>query len=280
MLWEIPLGGRGGPCQTLFLGTAASSSPVLTCGNNARKQPAGDYFGERRNISGVSLSRPRAQKHAVTSLCTLKQMHRIHHQSPRAASQQRAKESPVPDFQDPNVPALLGCIAIFFYPPLLFFFPVYLYWDVGPPIQCVCVCGTRSWKEFCRMIGFPCQALTNTPTSYGIPSHAAEDVAPSCLFPVKPLIWKQTQCLRWCLEAAAGIRGVLVGVARSGATGKRKKDTQDAFYSEFKSDLVLTPTLPKQMNHVCGILIGQDFLLWQVDIPNVLFQKNTIPLTI
>lgn len=158
-----------------FLGTASSSIPP--CGNNTRKQPAGDYSGERRNLSGVSLSRLRLRKHAVTSLCALQSdsytsTTRVP-KSKAAAFQQRAEESPAPDCAP----------RPFFPPPLFFFFPVHVYWDVVHPVSLyVRVCGTRSWKEFHGMIGFPCQALTNTPTSYGIPSLAAEDVAPRAFF--------------------------------------------------------------------------------------------------
>lgn len=34
----------------------------------------------------------------------------------------------------------------------------------------------------------------------------------------------------------------------------------DAFVKDFKSDLFLNLTFPKRIKHVCGILIGQDFL--------------------
>lgn len=166
-----------------FLGTASSSIPP--CGNNTRKQPAGDYSGERRNLSGVSLSRLRLRKHAVTSLCALKtdsytSTTRVP-KSKAAAFQQRAEESPAPDCKSQrSCPSGLHHVL---FSPLRFFFPVHVYWDVVHPVSLyVRVCGTRSWKEFHGMIGFPCQALTNTPTSYGIPSLAAEDVAPRAFF--------------------------------------------------------------------------------------------------
>lgn len=57
-----------------------------------------------------------------------------------------------------------------------------------------------------------------------------------------------------------GIRGGGLEVGWGGVAGKRKTDTRDAFVRDFKSDLFLTLTFPKRIKHVCGILIGQDFL--------------------
>lgn len=126
------------------------------------------------------------------------------------------------------------------------------------------------------MIGFPCQALTNTPTSYGIPSHAAEDVAPCAFFPVKLLIWKQTQCILWRLEAEAGL--FLGGAVLSGATGKGKKDTREAFVQ----DLSLIPSdsnSPKRnetwlWHFNCSVFPSWDKLPFLASF----FQWNTVPL--
>lgn len=129
-----------------FLGTACSSIPP--CGNNTRKQPAGDYFGERRNLSGVSLSRLRLRKHAVTSLCALKtdsytSTTRVP-MSKAAAFQQRAEESPVPDCKSQRS-WLRSWLHHVFFPPSAFFPPVHVYWDVVHPVSlyvrvCVCMC--------------------------------------------------------------------------------------------------------------------------------------------
>lgn len=174
-----------------FLGTASSS--VLTCSNNTRKQPAGDYFGERRNLSGVSLSRLRVRKTCRHVLvCTPPSRVPM---SVAAAFQQRP--DPVPDFKIPMLQPFWAASHLFLLPPMTFFPTLYVYWDVGPPSQCVCVC---VWYKVLEGI------LRNDRVSLSsFDKHSyilrnsltcCRGRRPSCLFPVKLLIWKQTQCLR------------------------------------------------------------------------------------
>lgn len=172
-----------------FLGTASSSIPP--CGNNTRKQPAGDYSGERRNLSGVSLSRLRLRKHAVTSLCALQSdsytsTTRVP-KSKAAAFQQRAEESPAPDCAP----------RPFFPPPLFFFFSCTRLLGCGPPSQSVCAC---VWYKVLEGISRDDRVSLSSfdKHSYILRNSLTRcrGRRPSCLFPVKLLIWKQTQCLR------------------------------------------------------------------------------------
>lgn len=180
-----------------FLGTASSSIPP--CGNNTRKQPAGDYSGERRNLSGVSLSRLRLRKHAVTSLCALKtdsytSTTRVP-KSKAAAFQQRAEESPAPDCKSQrSCPSGLHHVL---FSPLRFFFSCTRLLGCGPPSQSVCAC---VWYKVLEGISRDDRVSLSSfdKHSYILRNSLTRcrGRRPSCLFPVKLLIWKQTQCLR------------------------------------------------------------------------------------
>lgn len=159
---------------------------------------------------------------------------------------------------NPSVPALLGCTTSFS-PPSAFFF---LYtstgmWSTQSVCMCVCVC-VCVWYKVLEGISRDDRVSLSSfdKHSYILRNSLTRcrGRRPSCLFPVKLLIWKQPQCLRWCLESGVG------GWRWGGVAGKRKTDTRDAFVKDFKSDLFLTLTFPKRIKHVCGILIGQDFL--------------------
>lgn len=137
------IGQERWPLPNPFLGTASSS--VLTCSNNTRKQPAGDYFGERRNLSGVSLSRLRVRKTCRHVLvCTLTDACASTVRVPMsnaAAFQQRADLKVLFLTLRSQCYSLSGLHCIFFFTPHGFFFPLYTstgMW-VHPVSVCVCV---------------------------------------------------------------------------------------------------------------------------------------------
>lgn len=82
-----------------------------------------------------------------------------------------------------------------------FFFPPYIYCNAVHSSQRVCV---RVWYEVLEGISWDDRVSLS-----GFDKHSyilrnsltcCRGHRPSCLFPVKLLICKQTQCLRWCLE--------------------------------------------------------------------------------
>lgn len=150
----------------------------------------------------MSLSRLRLRKHAVTSLCALKTHSYTFTTrvpgSKAAAFQQRAEESPASDFIIPNVPVLLGCTACFFLSPSLP--PPYTstgMWSTHSVCMCVCAC---VWYKVLEGISRDDRVSLSSfdKHSYILRNSltCCRGRRPSCLFPVKLLIWKQTQCLR------------------------------------------------------------------------------------